>query len=101
MGARGPLTQDPVSRFRNILDLHTGHSAIVAPLAPQCKYLLPRYGLLPGRPMAQQEDGVGTAVHDVTGVQKTAGCRTGGSNDYDSPGDTDRRVPAIPMGRGA
>jgi hypothetical protein len=29
------LAQDPVSVFRDVFDLHTGHSAILAPLAPE------------------------------------------------------------------
>lgn len=34
MCARGSLTQDLVRVLRNVLDLHTGHGAILAPLAP-------------------------------------------------------------------
>jgi hypothetical protein len=33
MGAGGTLAQDPMDVFWNVFDLHTRHSAIVAPLA--------------------------------------------------------------------
>jgi hypothetical protein len=33
---RGTLTQHGVCLLGNILDLHTGHSAILAPQAPDC-----------------------------------------------------------------
>ena len=37
MGARRSLPQDSVGVFRNVFDLHTGHGAILALLAPKCK----------------------------------------------------------------
>jgi hypothetical protein len=37
VSARGPLPQHSVRLLRDILDLHTRHSATLAPLAPQCK----------------------------------------------------------------
>jgi len=37
MGARRSLPQDSVSVTGHIFDLHAGHGAILAPLAPQCK----------------------------------------------------------------
>jgi hypothetical protein len=37
MRARRSLPEDSVGVFRNVFDLHTGHGAIMAPIAPQCK----------------------------------------------------------------
>jgi hypothetical protein len=37
MRARRSLPQDSVGVFRDVFDLHTGHGAIVAPIAPKCK----------------------------------------------------------------
>ena len=39
MGSCGPLAQDAMGVFWNVLDLHTGHGAILALLAPICKWL--------------------------------------------------------------
>jgi hypothetical protein len=38
MRARRSLPQDSVGVFRNVFDLHTGHGAIMAPIAPKYKY---------------------------------------------------------------
>ena len=38
MGSCGPLAQDAMGVFWNVLDLHTGHGAILALLAPICKW---------------------------------------------------------------
>jgi hypothetical protein len=47
--SRGSLPQDPVGVFGDVFDLHTRHGAILAPLAPKCKYSSPsshcRFGL--------------------------------------------------------
>nr|WP_211278717.1 hypothetical protein [Mycobacterium lacus] len=40
MRTRGPLTQNPVGVFRNILDLHARHGAILAPMAPKYNHAL-------------------------------------------------------------
>jgi hypothetical protein len=37
MCSRGSLPQDSVGVFGDVFDLHTGHGAILAPLAPKCK----------------------------------------------------------------
>jgi hypothetical protein len=37
MGPCGTLAQDPVGYFWNVFDLDTGHGAILALLAPECK----------------------------------------------------------------
>jgi hypothetical protein len=39
MCARSAFPQHAMGVLRNIFDLHTGHGAILAPLAPLCKYL--------------------------------------------------------------
>jgi hypothetical protein len=39
MCARSALAQHAMSVVGNIFDLHTGHGAILAPLAPLCKYM--------------------------------------------------------------
>ena len=36
MRPRRPLPQDPVCVIRDVFDLHTGHGAILAPVAPEC-----------------------------------------------------------------
>ena len=38
MRARCTLAQDPVSIFGNVFDLHAGHGAILALVAPKYKY---------------------------------------------------------------
>jgi hypothetical protein len=37
MCARSPLAQNAVGMFRDVLDLHTGHGAILALLAPNAR----------------------------------------------------------------
>jgi hypothetical protein len=50
MRACGPLPQDAVGVFRNILDLHTWHGAILAPIAPKCnQFSMPRVCTGPGK----------------------------------------------------
>jgi FAD/FMN-containing dehydrogenase len=45
MCARRSLPQDSVGVFRNVFDLHTGHGAILAPIAPKYKLLQAPYFL--------------------------------------------------------
>jgi hypothetical protein len=54
MRARRSLPQDSVGVFRNVFYLHTGHGAIMAPIAPQYKYWEHRGGTRP-RPSADSE----------------------------------------------
>lgn len=83
MRTRSSLPQDSVDIFRNVFDLHTGHGAILAPVAPKCKCELrvsafhyPREGVRPAD--AQMSHGLSrqSAGSSSAGWQSTTASRS-------------------------